>query len=91
MSTPAAALAPGLDVQTSRDGRGWVVHLRDDGRVAVRFETAATGPGYQRWVDPEVEELVLVDPLGPDGLELGAAAEPAEAGEPAETAELQGE
>jgi DNA polymerase-4 len=83
----AAALAPGLDVQTSRDGRGWVVHLGDDGRVAVRFETAATGPGYQRWVDPEVEELVLVDPLGPDGLELAAAAEPAETTEPAETRE----
>lgn len=60
-------VAPGLDVQTAADGRGWVVRIGDDGRVAVRFETARTGPGYQRWVDPEAEELLLVPPLGPDG------------------------
>ncbi|MGO2178666.1 hypothetical protein, partial [Cellulosimicrobium funkei] len=63
----AALLAPGLDVATTADGRGWVVRVGDDGRVAVRFETARTGPGYQRWVDPEAEELALVEPLGPDG------------------------
>ncbi|SIQ15649.1 DNA polymerase-4 [Cellulosimicrobium aquatile] len=63
----AALLAPGLDVATPADGRGWVVRVGDDGRVAVRFETARTGPGYQRWVDPETEELALVEPLGPDG------------------------
>ena len=63
----AALLAPGLDVATTADGRGWVVRVGDDGRGAVRFETARTGPGYQRWVDPEAEELALVEPLGPDG------------------------
>jgi DNA polymerase-4 len=71
----AAVVAPGLDVQTEADGRGWVVRVGDDGRVAVRFETAHTGPGYQRWVDPEAEELVLVAPLGPDG-EPALPAEP---------------
>lgn len=71
----AADLAPGLDVETDR-GRGWVVHLGDDGRVAVRFETAQTGPGYQRWVDPRTEDLRLVGALGPDGREASAAAEP---------------
>ncbi|WP_083648976.1 hypothetical protein [Cellulosimicrobium sp. CUA-896] len=68
----AAAVAPGLDVRTEADGRGWVVRVGDDGRVAVRFETALSGPGYQRWVDPEAEELVLVPPLGPDGEVVGA-------------------
>ncbi|WP_435736933.1 DNA polymerase IV [Cellulosimicrobium sp. PMB13] len=63
----AADVAPGLDVETAAHGRGWVVRVGDDGRVAVRFETARTGPGYQRWVDPETEDLVLVAPLGPDG------------------------
>lgn len=67
----AADLAPGLDVRTDRGGRGWVVHLGDDGRVAVRFETAQTGPGYQRWVDPRTEDLVLVAPLAADGTEPG--------------------
>ena len=74
----AADLAPGLDVETDRGGRGWVVHLGDDGRVAVRFETAQTGPGYQRWVDPRTEDLRRVGALGPDGREAGAAAEPVE-------------
>lgn len=63
----AANVAPGLDVTTAVDGRGWVVRVGDDGRVAVRFETARTGPGYQRWVDPDAEDLTLVEPLGPDG------------------------
>ncbi|WP_454042917.1 DNA polymerase IV [Cellulosimicrobium sp. Marseille-Q8652] len=66
----ATLVAPGLDVETEADGRGWVVRVGDDGRVAVRFETAQTGPGYQRWVGPEAEDLVLVPPLGPDGEEL---------------------
>jgi len=65
--TRAADLAPGIDVETERDGRGWVVRVGDDGRVAVRFETARTGPGFQRWVDPDAEGLVVVPPLGPDG------------------------
>lgn len=73
-----ATVAPGLDVQTCTDGRGWVVHLGHDGRVAVRFETPATGPGYQRWVDPEVEELVLVPPLGPDGVETRTSSGPSD-------------
>ena len=63
----AAAVAPGLDVETAADGRGWVVRVGGDGRIAVRFETARTGPGYQRWIDPDSEELTLVEPLGPDG------------------------
>jgi len=67
----ASDVAPGLDVQTAADGRGWVVRVGDDGRVAVRFETTRTGPGYQRWVDPDVEDLVLVPPLGPDGAVVG--------------------
>lgn len=47
---------------------------RDDGRVAVRFETAATGPGRQIWLDPATEEVELVGALGPDGAELPDAA-----------------
>jgi DNA polymerase-4 len=65
--------APGLDVQHPEHGRGWVVKARDDGRVAIRFETAATGPGRQRVLDPEVEEIELVGALGPDGAELPSA------------------
>ncbi|WP_265520106.1 DNA polymerase IV [Oerskovia flava] len=63
----AANVAPGLDVETEADGRGWVVRVGLDRRIATRFETARTGPGYQRWVDPDVESLTLVGPLGPDG------------------------
>jgi DNA polymerase-4 len=62
--------APGLDVRHPEHGRGWVVKARDDGRVAIRFETAATGPGRQRVLDPEAEEIELVGALGPDGVEL---------------------
>lgn len=65
--------APGLDVRHPEHGRGWVVKARDDGRVAIRFETAATGPGRQRVLDPEVEEIELVGALGPDGAELPGA------------------
>jgi DNA polymerase IV len=76
----AQDVAPGLDVRTEADGRGWVVRVGDDGRVAVRFETARTGPGYQRWVDPDAEELTLVPPLGPDGeVVAGPAATPGQA------------
>lgn len=64
--------APGLDVRHPEHGRGWVVKARDDGRVAIRFETAATGPGRQRVLDPEAEEIELVGALGPDGVELAA-------------------
>ena len=67
----ASTVAPGIDVETAADGRGWVVRVGDDGRIAVRFETAKTGPGYQRWIDPDAEELTLVEPLGPDGEPLG--------------------
>ncbi|MFI2102467.1 DNA polymerase IV [Isoptericola sp. NPDC019693] len=63
----AATVVPGLDVETAGDGRGWVVRVGDDGRIAVRFETARTGPGYQRWIDPDSEAVTLVEPLGPDG------------------------
>lgn len=70
----AALLAPGLDVETAADGRGWVVRVGDDGRVAVRFETAQTGPGYQRWIDPAAADLTLVEPLGPDGEPVGTTA-----------------
>ncbi|WP_264031242.1 DNA polymerase IV [Cellulosimicrobium sp. SH8] len=70
----AAVVAPGLDVATATDGRGWVVRVGDDGRVAVRFETAQTGPGYQRWVDPNTEDVTLVEPLGPDGEPVRTAA-----------------
>nr|WP_277344726.1 DNA polymerase IV [Cellulomonas sp. IC4_254] len=66
--------APGLDVRHPTHGRGWVVNTRDDGRVAVRFETAATGPGRQIWLDPVTEEVELVGALGPDGAELPDAA-----------------
>jgi DNA polymerase-4 len=62
--------APGLDVRHPEHGRGWVVKARDDGRVAIRFETAATGPGRQRVLDPAVEEIELVGAHGPDGVEL---------------------
>ncbi len=64
---------PGLDVRHPEHGRGWVVKARDDGRVAVRFETAATGPGRQRVLDPEAEQIELVGALGPDGTELPPA------------------
>jgi DNA polymerase-4 len=66
--------APGLDVRHPAHGRGWVVKARDDGRVAVRFETAATGPGRQIVLDPATEEIELVGALGPDGAELADAA-----------------
>lgn len=65
--------APGLDVRHPVHGRGWVVSTRDDGRVAVRFETAATGPGRQIWLDPATEDVELVGALGPDGSELPEA------------------
>jgi DNA polymerase-4 len=68
-----ADAAPGLDVRHPEHGRGWVVKARDDGRVAIRFETAATGPGRQRVLDPEAEEIELVGALGPDGTELPAS------------------
>lgn len=71
----ARDVAPGLDVETAAHGRGWVVRVGDDGRVAVRFETQRTGPGHQRWVDPEAEELLLVPPLGPDGEVVRGAAD----------------
>ncbi|MET0435127.1 MAG: DNA polymerase IV [Cellulomonas sp.] len=74
--------APGLDVRHPVHGRGWVVKARDDGRVAVRFETAATGPGRQIWLDPATEEVELVGALGPDGAELEDAG-PAQDAEPA--------
>lgn len=64
---------PGLDVRHPEHGRGWVVKARDDGRVAIRFETAATGPGRQRVIDPEAEHVELVGALGPDGQELPEA------------------
>lgn len=67
--------APGLDVRHPAHGRGWVVKARDDGRVAVRFETAATGPGRQIWLDPATEEVELVGALGPDGAEVPDAAD----------------
>jgi DNA polymerase-4 len=51
------------------------VKARDDGRVAVRFETAATGPGRQIWLDPATEEVELVGALGPDGAEVPDAAD----------------
>ncbi|MFF1529505.1 DNA polymerase IV [Cellulomonas sp. NPDC058312] len=63
---------PGLDVLHPEHGRGWVVQARDDGRVAIRFETAATGPGRQRVLDPATEDIELVGALGPDGAELPA-------------------
>ncbi len=70
----AAVVAPGLDVAAPTDGCGWVVRVGDDGRLAVRFETAQTGPGYQRWVDPDTEDVTLVEPLGPDGEPVRTAA-----------------
>lgn len=32
--------------------------------IAVRFETARTGPGYQHRIDPDSDDLALVEPLG---------------------------
>ncbi len=54
---------PGLDVEHTTLGRGWVVHVR--GREAtVRFETARTAPARSRVVDLDTDPLVLVDPVG---------------------------
>ncbi|RMI14286.1 DNA polymerase IV [Cellulomonas triticagri] len=69
---------PGLDVTHPEHGRGWVVRARDDGRVAIRFETAATGPGRQVVVDPEVDHVELVGALGPDGTEVAPPVEDAD-------------
>jgi len=54
---------PGLDVEHTTLGRGWVVHVR--GREAtVRFETAATPPARSRVLDLDQDPLLLVEPVG---------------------------
>jgi DNA polymerase-4 len=60
----AANAAPGLDVAHPEHGRGWIVAVRPD-KVAVRFETEATGPGHQRLLTLGQDPLVLVPAAGP--------------------------
>ncbi|WP_092602003.1 DNA polymerase IV [Actinopolyspora xinjiangensis] len=52
----------GDDVSHPSWGHGWVQGC-GHGRVSVRFETAATGPGRMRTFDSGDHELVAADPL----------------------------
>ncbi|HIW67708.1 MAG TPA: DNA polymerase IV [Candidatus Dietzia merdigallinarum] len=57
---------PGADVRHPEFGHGWVQGA-GHGRVSVRFETAATGPGRMRTFaedDPALEPADPVDSLG---------------------------
>lgn len=56
--------APGLDVEHPEHGRGWIVAVREH-QVAVRFETATSGPGVQRVFVTADAPLTLVGALGP--------------------------
>ncbi|MEJ8279825.1 DNA polymerase IV [Pseudonocardia spirodelae] len=53
----------GDDVTHPEHGHGWVQGA-GHGRVTVRFETAATGPGRTRTLDAADPGLVRADPLG---------------------------
>ncbi len=53
---------PGADVRHPEFGHGWVQGA-GHGRVSVRFETAATGPGRMRTFSEDDPELELADPL----------------------------
>ncbi len=57
-SSPARSWPPGADVTHSEFGPGWVWGA-GLGRVTVRFETAATGPGPVRTFSTEDERLQL--------------------------------
>jgi DNA polymerase-4 len=62
---------PGADVVHPRYGRGWVWGA-GLGRVTVRFETAASGPGPVRTLPSDDPDLAPCTPLGwdeqaPDG------------------------
>ena len=68
---------PGTDVRHSTYGAGWVWGS-GRGRVTVRFETAATGPGPVRTFasdDPELEHRIVEAEPTSDGSHGAAAAE----------------
>jgi DNA polymerase-4 len=54
--------APGVDVEHDEFGRGWV-QGSGVGRVTVRFETWATGPGAVRTLPLDDPALHVVEPL----------------------------
>ena len=53
---------PGDDVRHPEHGHGWVQGA-GHGRVTVRFETRATGPGRARTFAADAPELTRADPL----------------------------
>jgi DNA polymerase-4 len=59
---------PGLDVEHDEYGRGWV-QGSGLGRVTVRFETWATGPGPLKTVRLDDPQLRAVEPLPYPGVE----------------------
>lgn len=56
---------PGADVMSDEFGRGWVWGS-GRGRVTVRFETAATGPGPVRTFAVDDPALHTVEPAPPE-------------------------
>lgn len=59
---PATTYAPGTDVEHTEHGRGWV-QGSGLGRVTVRFETWATGPGPVRTLRLDDPALRPIEPL----------------------------
>jgi DNA polymerase IV len=62
---PPRAWSPGMDVVHDEHGPGWVWGA-GVGRVTVRFETAATGPGPVRTFAEDDPALHRRDPTSPD-------------------------
>ena len=63
---PVGRFGPGADVTHPDHGHGWVQGA-GHGRVSVRFETAATGPGRMRsstplWVWPSTTASCAAPP-----------------------------
>src|SRR3546814_5888801 len=74
--------APGMDVEHSQMGRGWVWGS-GKGVVTVRFETAQTGPGpvrSYRMDDPELRPLMPPSRTEPDPLPRPDQRQPGEGG-----------
>jgi DNA polymerase-4 len=60
--SPSSRYLPGADAEHIEWGRGWV-QGSGLGRVSVRFETSATGPGPLRTLRLDDPALRAVDPL----------------------------
>jgi len=67
--------APGMDVEHSRHGAGWVWGS-GVGRVTVRFETAETGPGPVRTFRADDPELTIRRPGWSTSSDEGVGASP---------------